>query len=42
MNDPRDYIPDSQTDPDDIWTEEDQDAYDDYLQSKEDLAMEED
>lgn len=38
--DPLDYIPDSQLDPD--WDETDQDAYDDYQQAKEDLAMEDD
>lgn len=40
MNDPRDHIPDHDIDPD--LEETDQDEYDDYLQSKEDLAREED
>lgn len=41
MKDPKDFIPDHDLNEPEVWTEEDQDEWDDYQQSKEDLAMEE-
>lgn len=39
--DPKDHIPDRPDEEPEGWTEEDQDALDDYRQSQEDLAMDE-
>jgi len=41
MNEPKDFLPDRQDSEPESWTNEDQDALDDYNQAMEDLAMEE-
>lgn len=40
-SDPKDHIPDRPNDEPEPWTKQDQDALDDYNQSKEDLEQEE-
>jgi len=41
MNEPKDYIAERPDEENETWTDEDQDALDDYNQAMEDLAMEE-